>query len=128
MTRMVHYRQFRLGNNTGWRGRAGRIIAMTLALALGIALVVLALGLALVLIPIVVVALLIAAWRLRELRAALARATEGTGQKRDREEPRTIQTDYTVTNAAIGNRPDDRSSRCRPHRNGSSLNPKRPRD
>jgi hypothetical protein len=96
MTTMVRYRQFYLGSNLGWRGRIGLVVSMAIALALAIALVVLALGLALVLIPIIVVGLLIAAWRLRAFRAALARAIDGAGPRQEHEEPRTIDTDYTV--------------------------------
>lgn len=92
MTTMVRYRQFYLGNNVGWRGRIGLVASIALAIAL----VVLALGLALVLIPIVAVVLLMAAWRLRAYRAALARAIDGSGPRRDHEELRTIETDYTV--------------------------------
>jgi hypothetical protein len=93
---MVRYRQFRLGNNIGWRRRIGLVVSMALALALVIAFVVLALGLALVLIPIVVIGLLIATWRLRAFRAALARAIDGPGRRPDQDEPRTIETDYRV--------------------------------
>src|SRR5713226_3538768 len=96
MTVMVRYRQLYLGKNVGWRGRIGLVVSMALALTLAIALVVLALGLALVLIPIVAVGLLMAAWRLRAFRAALARAIDGSGPRRGHEEPRTIETDYTV--------------------------------
>lgn len=96
MTGMVRYGQFRLGNNIGWRRRVGLVVSMALALAVVIAFVVLALGLALVLIPIVVVGLLIASWRLRAFRAAFARAIDGSGQRWEHDDPRTIETDYKV--------------------------------
>jgi hypothetical protein len=66
-------------------------------IALAIVVIVLALGLALVLIPIVVVGLLIASWRLRALREALAWGMEQAGRTRDLDEQRTIEADYTVT-------------------------------
>jgi hypothetical protein len=94
---MIGYRQFRLGRTIGWRGRIGLVVSMTFALALTIAVVVLALGLALVLVPVVVVGLLIATWRLRAFRAALARAAEVADRRRDDAAVRTIETDYTIT-------------------------------
>jgi hypothetical protein len=68
-----------------------------IALALAIAVIVMALGLALVLIPIVMIGVLIASWRLRTLRAALARPIEAAGRTWDLDEQRTIEADYTVT-------------------------------
>jgi hypothetical protein len=97
MTSMVRRTQFRLGSSIGWRGRTGATVSTVIALALAIAVIVLALGLALVLIPIVMIGVLIASWRLRALRAALARADRGAGRTWDLDEQPTIEADYTVT-------------------------------
>jgi hypothetical protein len=92
---MFRNSHFRLVSRAGWQGRTAPVISTILILALAIVTVALALGLALVLIPVVVVGLLVAAWRLRALRAALARAIEGSGRTWEHDEPRTIETDYS---------------------------------
>ena len=93
--------RFHLVNRIGWRSAASAALALTIAIAV----MALALGLALVLIPIVAVAVLIAAWRLRAFRTALARALEDQDHRWDHERPRTIEADYTVTHGS------DRKSR-----------------
>jgi len=92
--------QFRLGNSTGRRGRAGSFIPTAPSPALLIARVALAFGLALVLIPIVAVGPLIATRRLRALRVALRGRLTASGRRRDHDEPRTTETDHTVIEAS----------------------------
>ena len=93
MTTMVGDSQFHPGNKIGWRSAVSTALALTIAIAV----VALVLGLALVLIPIIAVGVLIATWRLRAFRTALARALEGRGRRWDHEAPRTIEADYTIT-------------------------------
>jgi hypothetical protein len=87
---MYRYQQFRLnGRPMGW---LGLILSAVIGTALVLAIVVLAIGFAIILLPVIAVLVLIGAWQIRKLRAAMMRDME----RKDGWQPRTIEVPYTV--------------------------------